>query len=69
MMKVNRKQVALKKVDKNEDFYVAASFAQRISFMWDLTQEIWSLKDKKNAQRRLQRHITVLKYLKKKPKR
>jgi hypothetical protein len=59
MIKVNRAQMVLKKMDNNEDNYMNASFARRVSFIWELTQEIWSLKDKKNAKRRLQRHITA----------
>lgn len=60
MINVDRRHVVLKKVDKNEDAYMNASFARRLSFIWELTQEIWSLKDRKNAQRRLQRHIATL---------
>ena len=61
MINVDRNHVALKKTNKTEeDDYVNASFARRVSFIWELTQELWSLKDKKNAQRRLQRHITTL---------
>jgi len=60
MINVDRNRTVLKKIDKKEDNYMNASFAKRVSFIWELTQEIWSLKDKKNAQRRLQRHITTL---------
>jgi type II secretory pathway component PulC len=60
MIKVDRTHVVLKKNGKEEDAYMKASFTQRLSFMWELTQEVWSLKDKKNAQRRLQRNITAL---------
>jgi len=59
MIKVDRNHTVLKKIDKKEDNYMNASFARRVSFIWELTQEIWSLKDKKNAKRRLQRHITA----------
>jgi len=60
MIKVARNHIVLKKIDKKEDNFMIASFADRVSFVWELTQEIWSLKDKENAQRRLQRHITTL---------
>jgi hypothetical protein len=60
MIRVNRRHIVIKKMDKNEETFVKASCAQRLAFMWELTQEVWSLKDKKNAQRRLQRHITTL---------
>lgn len=60
MIRVDRKHTLLKKTDKNQDNYMDASYARRLSFIWELTQEVWSLKDKKSAQRRLQRHITAL---------
>ena len=62
-LKVNRKIVKLKKMTKEndwEDNFVDASPAQRVSMVWELTAEVWSLKDKSIAQRRLQRHITRL---------
>ena len=59
-LKVNRKIVKLKKMSKDDDSFVDASPAERISMMWELTAEVWSLKDKSIAQRRLQRHITRL---------
>lgn len=31
-----------------------------ISFMWPLTEELWSIKDSDYVKRRLQRHITNL---------
>jgi len=60
MIKVARNHAVLKKLEKQEDNYMKASFAQRVSFVWELTQEIWMLKDKKSVQRRLQRHIATL---------
>ena len=60
MIKVARNHAFLKKLEKQEDNYMKASFAQRVSFVWELTQEIWMLKDKKSVQRRLQRHIATL---------
>ena len=59
-MRLNRKIVKLKKMSKDDDSFVDASPAERISMMWELTVEVWSLKDKSFAQRRLQRHITRL---------
>jgi hypothetical protein len=60
MINVDRNHIVLKKTDKKEDNYMNASCSRRVSFIWELTQEIWALKDKKNVQRRLQRHITSL---------
>lgn len=59
-MKVMRKYAMLKKMDKSDDCFVKASPQERLSFMWELTSELWSLKDPKYAKRRLQRHITKL---------
>lgn len=44
MIRVNRRHIALKKMEKDQDDYMKASFAKRLSFMWELTQEVWSLK-------------------------
>ncbi|MFQ6034594.1 MAG: hypothetical protein ACE5NM_01950 [Sedimentisphaerales bacterium] len=45
---------------KEQDSYMDASPAERIRFIWELTAELWSLRDKHNAQRRLQRDVTNL---------
>jgi hypothetical protein len=37
-----------------------ASPQERLSFMWELTAEVWSLKGQDNAQRRLQRDVVHL---------
>ena len=60
MFKVNRKQVSIKKSFDDGLEYVDAAPEERIAFIWELTQEIWSLKDETSAKRRLQRHITNL---------
>ena len=59
-MKVNRKHISIKKIDKNPDCYVDATPQERISFIWELTAEIWSLKDSHIAERRLQRNVAKL---------
>ena len=48
-MKVLRNVTTLKKMTKEEDYYVDAPARERISFIWQLTAELWSLKDKKNV--------------------
>jgi len=45
---------------KHDDCYVDASPQERISFIWQLTAELWSLKDKDSVERRLQRNVTNL---------
>ncbi len=59
-MKVIRSCAALKKTTKADDCYVNVSPRERISFMWELTAELWSLKGSKDVERRLQRNITNL---------
>jgi hypothetical protein len=59
-MKVNRKKVSVGKVSKNDEGYAGGSPAKRVSFMWDLTAELWSLKKSPYVERRLQRNITKL---------
>ena len=60
MIRVNKKITKLKKKNTEEDSFVDLSPAERVGFMWELTEEVWSLKDPKIAQQRLQRHITKL---------
>lgn len=45
---------------KQDDCYVDASPRERVSFIWQLTAELWSLKDKQNVEQRLQRNVTNL---------
>jgi hypothetical protein len=59
-MKVMRNHTTLKKMTKQDDCYVDASPQERIAFMWELTAELWSLKDKDSVERRLQRNVTNL---------
>lgn len=59
-MKVIRNRTILKKMTKQDDCYVDAQPHQRISFIWELTAELWSLKDKQHVERRLQRNVTNL---------
>jgi len=59
-MKVLRSYTRLKRMDEEEDCYVDASPGERISIIWEITSENWSLKDRKNVERRLQRNITTL---------
>jgi len=62
-MRVNREIVSLKKsnsINKNEDsdeVFVNLSPQKRISAIWEITAEIWSLAGNKNVKRRLQRNI------------
>ncbi|MFH1379970.1 MAG: hypothetical protein ABII23_06805 [bacterium] len=59
-MKLRKNIGKLKKHLKEEDSFVDASPQERISFMWELTEEIWSLSGADYAERRLQRNVTNL---------
>ena len=59
-MKVIRTQATLKKVSKEDDSFVRASAAERVSFIWELTAELWSLKGAEYVERRLPRNVTTL---------
>jgi hypothetical protein len=43
-----------------EDDFVDAPPEVCVGFMWELTREIWSLSGNKDAERKMQRHIAVL---------
>ena len=60
MIKLNRQRVCLKKMAQPDNDYVRMTAPDRISFVWELTAELWSLKDKDCVKRRLQRDITTL---------
>lgn len=59
-MKIIRSHTSLRKLLEHEhdDCYVDASPKERISFMWELTAELWSLKGIEYVERRLQRNVT-----------
>ena len=59
-MKVIRNHTTLKKMTKEDDCYVDASPRERVGFIWQLTAELWSLKDKQYVEQRLQRNVTNL---------
>ena len=58
-MKVNRNKIHISKVPKNDDDnFAKIPPAERISFMWELTAELWSLRKSPYVERRLQRNVT-----------
>lgn len=56
--RVDRNHTVLKKMTKQDDCYVDASPQERIATIWEITSELWSLRDKQHAERRLQRNVT-----------
>ncbi len=59
-MKIKKKIAKLKKLTKKDDSFVKASPKELVSFMWELTAEIWSLRGADYVERRLQRNVTNL---------
>ena len=59
-MKLKKTNIRLKKMNKIDDSYVKDSPSHRISMIWEITAEIWSLRENKYVKRRLQRNITNL---------
>ena len=59
-MKLQRDKTRLAKLSENDDAFVDASSAECVSFMWELTAEVWSLRGCGDVERRLQRNITNL---------
>ena len=59
-MKVNRNKTYIGKVPKNDEGFATVSPAERVSFVWELTAEVWSLRKSPYVKRRLPRNIVKL---------
>ncbi len=59
-MRLQKDKARLKKLSDEDSGYMDASPAERLSFIWELTEELWSLREKDRAQQRLQRHVASL---------
>jgi hypothetical protein len=59
-MRVERNKVYLGKISQNDKGFAKISPAERVSFVWELTAEIWSLRESPYVKRRLQRNVTNL---------
>ena len=59
-MKLDRTKIKILKQSNQNDYFVKGSFQDRLSCVWDLTLQIWSITNKSNAEYRLQRHVTML---------
>ncbi len=56
-MRVKRNKVHIGKASKNDEGFVKLAPEERVSFIWELTSELWSLKDPRHVERRLQRNV------------
>lgn len=59
-MKINRNKIYIGKIPKNDEGFTDITPAERVSFIWELTAEIWSLMRSPYVKRRLQRNVTTL---------
>jgi len=59
-MKINKNITILKRTSKDDDPFVDLPPQERISAIWEITAEIWSLRGRHNVKRRLQRDVTHL---------
>jgi len=59
-MRVLRNRAKLAKMNKEDNPFVSLSAPECVSFIWELTAEVWSLKGSDDAKRRLQRNVTNL---------
>ena len=58
---VDRTRAVLIKGKSQTSDYVDAPPARRIEMVWELTEELWSISGKGDAQRPLRRDVAVLK--------
>jgi len=59
-MKLMENHVKLIRMSSEEDSFVKSSPAEQVSFMWEPTKELWSLRNRQDAERRLQRNVANL---------
>ena len=59
-MELRKRIVNIKNLTKKDDSFVKAPPKELISFMWELTAEIWSLRGTDYVEQRLQRNVTNL---------
>ena len=59
-MQLDRTKIMIKKQDKQDDSYMDASPQERIAVVWELTAEVWSIRNAEDVEQRLQRNVTKL---------
>ena len=59
-MRIKRNKIYIGKISKNDDGFANIPPAERVSFIWELTVELWSLRKSLYVKRRLQRNVTNL---------
>ncbi|UCC99602.1 MAG: hypothetical protein JSW66_06895 [Phycisphaerales bacterium] len=59
-MKLMRDRAKLSRMTDAEDAYVEASPGERVGFIWEIAKELRSLRNSRDAERRLQRDVAAL---------
>ena len=59
-MKLMRDHAKLSKMTDADDAYVEGSPAERVGLVWEISKELWSLRNRRDAERRLQRNVATL---------
>jgi hypothetical protein len=58
---IDRSQATLIKGKIQTSDFVDRPASECVAMVWELTQELWSISGRKDAQRRLQRNVAALK--------
>ena len=59
--RVDRSQAVLIRGKVQANDYVNAPAAARVAMVWELTEELWSITGRADAQQRLQRNVAAFK--------
>jgi len=59
--RVDRTKTRIVSGSDNVSNFVNLPYAERVTFVWELTRELWSLTGDTSAERRLQRNVAVIK--------
>ena len=59
-MRLDKSRAVIKSLKDRDSGYVNASPEDRVSFVWEITREVWALKGGHGAERGLQRTVANL---------
>jgi len=57
---MKRKVAFIGRLKEEKSSFAAGPAVKLVSFMWELTKEVWFLRDPKHAKQRLQRNVAKL---------
>jgi hypothetical protein len=59
-MRLDKTRAVMKRLKDSDSGYASASPVDRVSFVWEITREVWALKGDQGAERGLQRTVVNL---------